>query len=115
VANTGSSTTTYSHTTGLIVGDTRHYRVSAINSAGPGTASASASATVKQLSPPGRPTNMAINEPDYHNIYIHWLETSSDGGTPITGYHIEISTDDGTTFSDLVPNTSSTSTTYAHT
>ena len=38
VANTRSSATSYSHT-GLTAGSTRHYRVSAINSAGTGTAS----------------------------------------------------------------------------
>ena len=38
VANTGSTTTSYSHT-GLSAGTTRHYRVSAINSAGTGAAS----------------------------------------------------------------------------
>ena len=38
VANTGSSSTSYSHT-GLDAGTTRHYRVSAINSAGTGAAS----------------------------------------------------------------------------
>ena len=38
VANTNNTTTTYSHT-GLSAGTTRHYRVSAINSAGTGTAS----------------------------------------------------------------------------
>ena len=38
VANTGTTDTTYSHT-GLSAGNTRHYRVKAINSAGTGSAS----------------------------------------------------------------------------
>ena len=44
VGNTNNTTTTYSHT-GLSAGTTRHYRVSAINSAGTGTASRTANAT----------------------------------------------------------------------
>ncbi len=44
VANTGATDTTYSHT-GLSAGNTRHYRVSAINSAGTGSASDVAGAT----------------------------------------------------------------------
>ena len=47
VANTGSITTSYSHT-GLTAGATRHYRVSAINSAGTGPASGSDSATTDE-------------------------------------------------------------------
>ena len=44
VANTGATDTTYSHT-GLSAGNTRHYRVKAINSAGTGSASDVAGAT----------------------------------------------------------------------
>ncbi len=50
VADTGSTATTYTHT-GLASGDTRHYRVSAINSAGAGNASSVASATTHDLPP----------------------------------------------------------------
>ena len=50
-ANTGSGSTTYSHT-GLTAGSTRHYRVSAISSAGTGTASNTPNATTN--SPPNR-------------------------------------------------------------
>ena len=55
VATTGNDDTTYSHT-GLSGGQTRHYRVSAINSAGTGLASSPASATTGSgtgRTPPG--------------------------------------------------------------
>ncbi len=48
-ANTGSTTTRRSHT-GLTAGTTRHYRVSAINSAGTGPASSVANATTDSAS-----------------------------------------------------------------
>ena len=47
VANTSNTTTTYAHT-GLTAGTTRHYRVSAINTNGTGTASNVANATTGQ-------------------------------------------------------------------
>ena len=47
VANTSNTTTTYAHT-GLTAGTTRHYRVSAINANGTGTASNVANATTGQ-------------------------------------------------------------------
>ena len=46
-ANTDSTSTTYAHT-GLMAGNTRHYRVSAINSVGTGAASDVANATTAE-------------------------------------------------------------------
>ena len=51
VSNTGSTNTSYSHT-GLTAGSTRHYRVSAINSTGTGSASNTDSATTETASAP---------------------------------------------------------------
>ena len=53
VTSTESTTTTFSHT-GLLPGSTRHYRVSAINRAGTGSASESASAATGRPRPARR-------------------------------------------------------------
>ena len=54
VGDSGSTSTTHSHT-GLTAGSTRHYRVSAINSAGAGSASAIATGTTASAPPAGSP------------------------------------------------------------
>ena len=54
VGDSGSTSTTHSHT-GLTAGSTRHYRVSAINSAGAGSASAIATGTTASAPPAGPP------------------------------------------------------------
>ena len=54
VGDSGSTSTTHSHT-GLTAGATRHYRVSAINSAGAGRASAIATGTTASAPPAGSP------------------------------------------------------------
>ena len=54
VGDSGSTSTTHSHT-GLTAGSTRHYRVSAINSAGAGSASAIATGTTASPPPAGSP------------------------------------------------------------
>ena len=47
-------------------------------------------------------------------IDLAWTAPASTGGSAITGYKIEVSPD-GTNWTDLVANTDSTATTYAHT
>ena len=54
VGDSGSTSTTHSHT-GLTAGSTRHYRVSAINSAGAGRVSAIATGTTASPPPAGSP------------------------------------------------------------
>ena len=115
VANTGSITTSYSHT-GLTAGSTRYYRVSAINSAGTGSASNTDSATTEAAPPtkPGAPTGLSATADGQTEIDLSWTAPSSDGGAVITGYKIEVSTN-GSSWSDLVANTGSITTSYSHT
>ena len=115
VVNTGATTTSYSHT-GLAAGSTRHYRVSAINSAGTGPASNTDSATTEAAPPtkPGAPTGLSATADGQTEIDLSWTAPSSDGGASIAGYKIEVSTD-GSSWTDLVANTGSTATSYSHT
>ena len=111
-ANTGSTATSYSDTTPS-PNTTRHYRVSAINDAGTGTASNVANATTSGT-PPGQPTNLTAEAQDTAQIDLVWRAPSNDGGSPITGYRIEVS-DDGRSWVDLERDTENDDTDYTHT
>ena len=74
--NTGNATTTYSHT-GLAAGATRHYRVSAINSAGTGPASITDSATTNAATPSDTracATDGAVASPDNNEDLVSECE-----------------------------------------
>ena len=113
VANTGNANTTYAHT-GLTAGTTRHYRVSAINANGTGTASNVDSATTG-TTVPGAPTGLSATASGTTAINLSWSAPGSTGGSAITGYRIEVSSNGGSSWTNLVANTSNTTTTYAHT
>ena len=113
VAATGSTGTSYSHT-GMAAGSTRYYRVSAINSEGTGEASGVATASTDPARSPGTPTGLTATANGQTRIDLSWRVPSEDGGADITGYHIEVSPD-GSSWSDLVANTSSATTSYSHT
>ena len=112
-ADTNSTATTYAHT-GLAAGDTRHYRVSAINTNGTGDPSNVDSATT-DATVPDAPTGLTATASGATQIDLSWSAPGSTGGSAITGYKIEVSSDGGSSWSDLVANTSNTTTTYAHT
>ena len=114
VSNTGSTATTYAHT-GLAAGTERHYRVSAINTAGAGTASNVASATTSAAGAPGAPTGLTATADGKMAIDLAWTAPGDNGGSAISGYRIEVSSDAGSNWSDLVSDTASTATSYEHT
>ena len=114
VADSDSTSTSCSHT-GLTAGSTRYYRVSAINSVGTGSASNSDSATTEAepATKPDAPRNLTATADGQTEIDLSWTAPSDDGGAAITGYRIEVSTD-GSSWSNLVADSDSTSTSYSH-
>ena len=113
VTNTENTATTHSHT-GLRGGATRHYRITAINSAGTGPASNTATGATAPATAPGAPAGLAATQDVERRIDLSWSAPADDGGVSITGYRIEVSTD-GSAWSDLVANTENTATTHSHT
>ena len=67
-----------------------------------------------QTSAPGAPTGLTATADGQTEIDLSWTAPSDDGGATITGYKIEVSTNESS-WSDLVANTRSTSTSYSHT
>ena len=113
LANTSGTATTYSHT-GLAAGTTRHYRVSAINTNGAGAPSNVDGATTG-TTVPGAPTGLVATASGNTRINLSWTAPANTGGSPITGYKIEVSPDGNSNWSDLEASTNSPATTYAHT
>ncbi|SMH71442.1 PQQ-dependent sugar dehydrogenase [Candidatus Nitrosotalea okcheonensis] len=62
---------------------------------------------------PGSPTSLTATTISSSQINLSWTAPSNNGGSAITGYKIERSTDSGTTWSTIVANTASASTTYS--
>ena len=64
---------------------------------------------------PGAPTGLTATANGPSRINLAWAAPGDTGGTAITGYKIEVSPDGSSSWTDLVANTESTATTYAHT
>ena len=94
-------------------GETRHYRVLAVNFNGEGPASNVASATTEHVLP-GAPRRLEARARGDSAIVLRWSAPASPGSTPITGYRIEVSRTGTGGWNPLVANTGSTATTYTH-
>ena len=63
---------------------------------------------------PGKPTGLEASASGDARIDLSWT-APADGGSAITGYKIEVSTDGGTNWTDLVADTGNDDTRYSHT
>ena len=96
---------------GLLADTTYDYRVSAFNSIGAGEPSATFSGSSGAGNPPRSPTGLsAVVEES--TITLSWVPPVRKGGAPITGYRIDVSTEQET-WTEVAPSASGT--TYAHT
>lgn len=73
------------------------FRVKAVNSTGISPASNTVVLTPLPLDPPSAPRSLAVYA-SFNGATLYWTTPSSDGGSRITGYHTEYSTDGGTTW-----------------
>ncbi|HME50863.1 MAG TPA: fibronectin type III domain-containing protein, partial [Candidatus Lokiarchaeia archaeon] len=82
---------------GLTNGQMYFYKVTAVNVAGTGPLSTEASTTPLAGGMPGSPTGFSVT-PGNAQVVLTWLVPSSNGGSPITGYHLYQGTTSGGEF-----------------
>ena len=112
VAAESHSDTRFAHT-GLAPSTRYQYRVSAINAVGTSTPSAHTEA-VTLADVPAAPPDLVAEAVSHDRIELRWTRPGSDGGSPITGYRIDVSDDGGDSWVPLADNTSMTKTSYSH-
>src|SRR3989442_1253888 len=91
----------------LSASTTYTYRVSAINAIGTSLPSSAASATTSPATVPDPPRYLTASTVSQSQINLSWWLPVNTGGSVITGYKIERSTDGGTTWNTIVANTGS--------
>ena len=64
---------------------------------------------------PGEPTRLMATAVGQTQIDLYWIAPASNAGLAVTGYRIEVSSNGGVSWTDLVSNTNSAATTYSHT
>ena len=103
----GTSTSTTATVTGLTNGSSYVFKVAAVNSAGTGSYSTSSSSVL--VGTPGAPTSVVGSSGDAQ-ISLVWSAPSSNGGSSITDYVVQYSSNSGTTWSTFADGTSTTAT-----
>ena len=101
---------------GSLAADTSYeVQVRATNAEGDGDWSVAGTGRTTATSAPGAPTGLTATASGTTAINLSWSAPASTGGSAITGYKIEVSSNGTSGWTDQVANTNSTATTYAHT
>ena len=102
----GTVTATSTTVTGLTNGQAYQFRVSATNTVGTGVSSDTVDATPKTI--PAAPTDLAAT-PGNTQVSLSWTAPTNNGGSAITDYAIQYSTDGSSwaTFNDDISTTTS--------
>ena len=103
----GTSTSTTATVTGLTNGSSYLFKVAAVNSAGTGTYSSASSSVL--VGAPGAPTSVVGTAGDAQVVLV-WTAPSSNGGSSITDYVVQYSSNSGTSWSTFADGTSTTTT-----
>ena len=102
----------YDSAAGLVDRDGNKYQ--SFTSGEDGVPAAANNSTVLRTAP-GKPTGLEASASGDARIDLSWTAPASDGGSAITGYKIEVSTDGGTNWTDLVADIGNDDTRYTHT
>ena len=118
IEGTGSNREDSGHATGWFIFDVslERARGSSVNWSASSTVTA-IRVNGERVSPivPDVPTDLTAMANGATQIDLTWRAPSDTGGSPIAGYRIEVSSDSGANWSDLVADTGSRATTYSHT
>lgn len=101
--NDGISAALTATLTGLTANISYTFRVKAVNTTGTSPASNTVVLTPLPLDPPTAPRALAVYA-SFNGATLYWTAPLSDGGSAVTGYRSEYSSDGGTTWtrSDLI-------------
>ncbi len=111
LGNKNEGPNTYLHSS-IAPQTTNYYRVIAVNSVGEGPPSNVANATTEAASKPDPPEDFVVAAIGPRTIQLTWKAPFNNGGDPITGYRILVSSDGGVNWTELVANASAM--TYTH-